>query len=232
MLELGYFSALLERKGTALCKYDETTLPTDLQAFTYVPMGKFADYFATKHIKPEAIEKLKNWTDTLLETADSIPGSALMHGYSGRWQLNNTFERWREINVTAPDYVTSKCSMDLQIERDGKKGYGVIWGTLFIRVKNYRAEVKITDVVTKVNCLTDGSLLLTTEAHSRERIDSFGGKIQQFLEMPDKISDPSHNEWRLKPAARESAKLTGHYEMKSSGGYIYDRIFVSAIKIS
>lgn len=231
MLELGYFSALLERKGVALCKYDETTLPTDLQAFTYVPMGKFTDYAATGNIKPDSMEKLKNWTNTLLETAESINSSVLMHGYSGRWQLNNTFEKWREFDIVSTDYVTSKSLMDLQIERDGKKGYGITKGYLFIRVKGYQAEVKTTDVITEVKCLTDGSLLLTTEAHSRECIYR-NGSMKKILGIPDKVSDPSHNEWKLQPAAGESARLTGYNEMKSSSGYIYDRIFISATKIS
>jgi hypothetical protein len=228
MLELGYFSAILQRSSIALCKYDGVVLPTDLQGFTYVPMGAYAAPNPTI-LSRETKDTLAAWATSRAETAEGVLHTQTLHGYCGRWNLSEKFTRWRERDLSPPDYVTFHGCLDLFVEQDGRTGYGFVHGRMAIRVGSYRADVKITDTVEDVQCHVDGSVSLTSKGFGRERVDHFGCTLRDTLGIDDAIHDPGPCRWRLAPSPGQSATLTGSNEL-SAGDYICDRAEITATR--
>jgi hypothetical protein len=230
MLELGYFSAILERRSIALCRYDGVELPTDLKGFTYIPMGAYMAPNPTV-LSSEMMDALAAWATSRAETIGGVPHTQTLHGYSGRWNLSEKFTKWRERDLSPPDFVTFHGCLDLFIQQNGKSAYGLVHGRMAIRVGSYRADVRITDTVTDIQCHIDGSVSLISNGFSRERVDRFGCTLRDTLGIEDTIHDPGPCRWDLAPCPGQSSKLVGSNEL-SAGDYVCDRAEITATRHS
>ena len=81
-----------------------------------------------------------------------------MHGYSGRWQIEATYEVYRHIQIKDPDYVVFNGSMLLQIPADAEGGIGCPHGTLQIQIGGTYAEFEAGDRVVDAKVFGDGGM--------------------------------------------------------------------------
>jgi hypothetical protein len=95
---------------------------------------------------------------------------ALVHGYSGLWQGETTYQLWRGIKINEPDYVEATTKMVLQMPSTGVGGRGCVYGKLQVQIGHCYAEFSIADEIMEAQVRSDGSLRLRTASQSRQRI--------------------------------------------------------------
>jgi hypothetical protein len=126
MLEFGLVAGRLGRRSVALCQYDGAQLPSDLQGMTVIDMNQ-ADADGSGPMKDGAT-RLKIWGSRLLATANSIPRTEVVHGYTGRWEFDLRLDRWRDLPVVSPSYVEVKGDFELFLPASGDVGRGLAHG--------------------------------------------------------------------------------------------------------
>jgi hypothetical protein len=167
LFEYGYLTAMLTRERVALCRYEGAELPSDFAGVTYVPMGVFD---ASKPIDDQARPRLKSWAHELGAVHAGFSPTYLLHGYSGPWKVETTYEMYRRIPITAPDYVVLNGNLILSIPPDGNRGVGCLYGTLRAQIGACYTEFEISDTVVDAKVLSDGSLRLRKTIHTRQRL--------------------------------------------------------------
>lgn|SRR5262245_21447406 len=212
MIELGYLAAILGRERIALCKYDETTLATDLAAFTFIGMGKYPEKESAVVISDPVKTNITRWATSLSATAKDVPQAEVLHGYSGRWKFNASFDSWFDIEIKAPNYVNTEGYLDICIPRSGWGGYGCAHLDLYIQLDSCYVHFRCTDRITAVRCEPDGSLCFTSTIFSRKRTE-VTGKPPQREGFEDEIHGNNTFQWVFKPHEKESNRMTGCYEL-------------------
>lgn len=83
-----------------------------------------------------------------------MPQTALLHGYTGRWDGYMKFKKWRGTAVRHSSTVAADLQLDLVVPTSGSNGSGAIHGRLSAELKDrstgrhtYSAEI---DVMTSV----------------------------------------------------------------------------------
>jgi len=238
LLELGLVSARLGRSSVALCKYDQVTLPTDLNGFTYVGMGRFnleksaGDSQLDPQLSEDTLEILSEWILGLHETADGISRTDVVHGYSGRWRVFIRMDRWRNIVISTPSFVGWNGFADLWIPMDGAQGFGFLHGELNVQLKDpkrgeFSARFNVTDAITDLKCLSSGSITFVSQTHSRQCMSSEGEPWQVEGIRPE-LPGPRTFHWQLTPdTASRARRLSGWYctegDDRSRGEVIFTR---------
>jgi hypothetical protein len=138
LFEYGYLSASLTRSRVALCHYTGAELPSDFAGVTYVSMGILEP---TKPLNDKAREMLKSWATELPAIQAGFSPTCQMHGYSGRWQVEATYEVYRHIQIKDRDYAVFNGNMILQIPADGNGGAGCAYGNLQIQRPATRSSI-------------------------------------------------------------------------------------------
>jgi len=167
MFEYGFLTARLSRSRVALCKYDETELPSDFAGVTFIPMGEFNK---KKELSNQSSSNLRSWLDNISEHQTGIAPNYISHGYSGVWHNETIFSKWRGIDIVKPDYAIFRGDVVLVISKDGRKGVGNICGVLEVSIDNCYAEFAVSDLITDAQVNIDGSLVLRTKMHSRHNL--------------------------------------------------------------
>jgi hypothetical protein len=93
-----------------------------------------------------------------------------MHGYSGRWQIEATYEVYRHIELKDPDYAVFNGMVILQIPANGEGGAGCAFGNLQVQVGNCYAEFEASDRIIDAKVFGDGSMKIRNAIQSRQRI--------------------------------------------------------------
>jgi len=214
--ELGYFAAILGRKRTALCKYQEAILPTDLNGVTYINMGKFSKENPDADISNQALDDILSWARSLNYVADGISAVQLFHGYSGRWHWNSTFEKWSGIEIYQPDFVQSRGIWDLFIPREGGFGFGSSQAEIFINIKGCYSVFKNKERISNIQLQTDGSLQFELEVFDRHLVKQDGDPPQKqgFEEI---IQGPPIQIWKFNLEKGSMPSLTGFRDDKIQG---------------
>jgi Predicted nucleotide-binding protein containing TIR-like domain len=176
LFEYGYLTARLARNRVALCRYNDVELPSDFQGLTYVPMGNFDPEGQIDH---HAVRNLRNWAEELPVLQDDIPSSHVLHGYSGLWDNETVWQLWRGIEIEPPDFVQFRGNMLLHIPPNGDGGTGTLWGNLYVLIGDCYAEFQLSDTITNIRVFRDGSLQMTSEMQSRQRIKLEGDPPQK-----------------------------------------------------
>lgn len=83
-----------------------------------------------------------------------------VHRYSGTWQVENSFSRWRGEEITGSDTVYWHGKSFLFLTPDGKRGSGVQVGKLFVTIGSYSATFKNANLIERANLSEDGLLHL------------------------------------------------------------------------
>jgi hypothetical protein len=112
----------------------------------------------TKPLNDKAKARLKLWATELLAIQVGFTPTCQMHGYSGRWQIEATYEVYRHIQIKDPDYVVFNGNMLLQIPANGEGGIGCSNGTLQIQIGGTYAEFETGDRVIDAKVFGDGRM--------------------------------------------------------------------------
>lgn len=172
LFEYGYLTSRLSRSKVALCVYDKTTLPTDFNGLTVIPMGKYEE---DKELTYSAKEKLTKWSKKIQASAPTD----VMHGYSGKWKVRAIFSVWNGIKITKKDTAVFDGFAILNMNKDGTNGNGIIFGTTITRIGSCYAEFQITDQIIKAKIDNKGGLKIDSKIFSRDRIVLTGTPSQQ-----------------------------------------------------
>ena len=176
LFEYGYLTALLTRGRVALCRYDGAELPSDFAGVTYVPMGAFDPKTPIAH---QSRSRLKSWAHELGAVQVGLSPTYLLHGYSGPWQVETTYEVYRRIPIRVPDYAVLSGKLILSIPPDGTRGIGSFHGNLQVQVGACYAEFLTSDTVVDAKVFPDGSLRLRNTIHARQRLRMDGEPPQR-----------------------------------------------------
>jgi hypothetical protein len=176
LFEYGYLSATLTRSRVALCHYTGAELPSDFAGVTYISMGTLEP---TKPLNDKAKARLKSWATELPTIQVGFSPTCQMHGYSGRWQIEATYEVYRRIQIKDPDYAVFNGMMILEIPANGEGGVGSAYGNLQVQVGNCYAEFEASDRVTDAKVFGDGSMKIRNAIQSRRRIKLEGDPPQR-----------------------------------------------------
>ena len=182
LFEYGYLAAMLTRGRVALCRYAGAELPSDFAGVTYVPMGAFE---ASKPLDHQARARLKSWANELPTMQVGFSPTCQLHGYSGTWQAEISYEVYRHLQIKAPDYVILNGKMVLQVPPDGDGGAGSFYGNLQVQIGDCYAEFEVSDRVIDAKVSPDGSMKLRNAVQSRQRIRLEGTPPQRDGFEPD-----------------------------------------------
>ena len=176
LFEYGYLSASLTRSRVALCHYTGAELPSDFAGVTYISMGNLEP---TKPLDDKTKARLKSWATELPAMQVGFSPTCQMHGYSGRWQVEATYEVYRRIQIKDPDYAVFSGMMILEIPANGEGGAGCAFGNLQVQVGNCYAEFEASDRVIDAKVFGDGSMKIRNAIQSRQRIKLEGDPPQR-----------------------------------------------------
>jgi hypothetical protein len=221
MLEFGLVAGRLERHNIAVCQYGGAELPTDLQGLTVIPMDPPLDASDAKLFRERAQQKLKIWSLRMLSTAERIPRTHIVHGYTGRWSFSIALQTWRDLVVQNSDYAQVKGYFDLFIPASGQTGRGLAHGHLYFKIQDtssgsglYQGEFQTVHEVTNAICYKDGSLVLTTEVLVLKCLRSEGAPPPQLTEV-SLFPEPFSAHWRLSPT-QEPRTLEGTFQAEGA----------------
>jgi len=97
-----------------------------------------------------------------------------VHGYSGFWDVENRFSRWRDYELGADDTVYWHGKTFLLLSADGKKGSGTQTGKLYVSIGAYKATYENLNRINRANVAKDGTLQMDMQVLSRIRIEEEG----------------------------------------------------------
>jgi Predicted nucleotide-binding protein containing TIR-like domain len=166
LFEYGYLSATLTRSRVALCHYTAAELPSDFAGVTYISMGTLEP---KKPLSDQAKARLKSWATELPTIQVGFSPTCQMHGYSGRWKIEITYEVYRHIQIKDPDYAVFNGEIILQIPANGDGGAGSAYGNLQVQVGDCYAEFEGSDRVVNAKVFSDGSMKIRNAIQSRQR---------------------------------------------------------------
>jgi hypothetical protein len=217
VFEYGYLSGRLSRRRVAICMFEGAEMPSDLKGLTIVRAGS---YNRSKHLSqlPDAEPSLQRWLTTLVPLPVGIPAMRRVHGYSGIWEVQNTFEIWHGITVTMPDSVSWDGKTLLRISDDGQKGYGSQIGHLKVKFGQYQATWQVANEVTRAAVDKDGSLTMRVEVRARSLLGKPTGKPPSER-VYEELPSPGWDLY-LDPVPNKPRKLEGYHDYKV-GGSIY-----------
>jgi hypothetical protein len=214
LFEFGLMAGRLGLHNIALCRYSDVELPSDVKGLTVVDMDCKAQQAAGQLVQdPE--EKLQLWVSRLMATPETIPRTAIFHGYTGRGRYELTINKWWDLEIGPPSFVQLRGILDLMIDPGGHVGSGLAQGRLSFNLvaderspeKTYDGEYHIANRVSNVACQTDGALHITTEMFALQKMWSKGTPPIQLAAM-DALPEPWSSKWTLRPTG-EPGKLVG-----------------------
>jgi hypothetical protein len=218
LFEYGYLSASLTRSRVALCHYTGAELPSDFAGVTYISMGTLEP---TKALNDKARERLKLWVTELPAIHAGFSPTCQMHGYSGRWQVEVTYEVYRHIQIKDPDYAFFNGNMILQIPADGNGGVGSAYGNLQIQVGSCYAEFEASHRVIDAKVFGDGSMKIRDAIQSLQRIKLEGEPPQRDGFEPE-FRGARESDMFFHCPTDEPGVLHGHFSSEL-GGNIYSK---------
>ena len=212
IFEYGYLAARLTRKRVAICKFGEAEIPSDLQGLKVVEVKDY-DYNKQSALPKTATMELRSWLEQLPRLAERIPPLSQVHGYSGTWNVESRFSRWRGEEVKAPDKVYFDGKTFLVLQDDGEKGSGVQIGKLYILIGGYRATYEIVNEILAASVDAKGTLRMRVKVVRREGPKGEIGKPNPRLQegLANKEFD-----LELKPRPGKSKMLRGRHEYRSA----------------
>jgi predicted nucleotide-binding protein len=207
MLEFGLVAGRIGRRNIALCVYGDARLPSDLKGLTVISMGQCDTSSDQRNIQlasQEGEEKLRSWSAGLLATANMVPRTEIVHGYTGRWDFNLNLNKWRGLVISKPSFANVKGSFDLFLPASGRVGRGFTHARIFFKLITdkgvHEGEYRSSHAITSALCHTDGSLEFTSEAFVLQKV-ALSGAAPPELSGIDFAPEPWSSRWRLAPSS-------------------------------
>lgn len=213
VFEYGYLAARLTRKRVAICRFGNADVPSDLQGMKLVDVQ---EYLKKKPLAlpPEAGGELRGWLEQLPPLAPGIPAVSQTHGYSGTWNVESRFSRWRGRKMEKNDKVYFDGKTFLVLQNDGERGSGIQVGKLYIIVGAYRATWEIVNEVLAASVDEKGILKMRVKVVRRE------GPKDERGDPPDPSfrEDLANKEFdlELKPLPGKPKRLRGTHVYRSA----------------
>jgi hypothetical protein len=214
LLEFGLVAGRLGRHNIAICQYGGTELPSDLKGLTVVEMDPpdpppgAAPTFATDFRK-RAVERLQAWSSRLLPTAEMVPRTETVHGYTGRWTFDLHLDHWRGVDVDPfSSYVEGNGSIQLFVDASGKTGHGFVWGHLIFKLAcdeqpdqpAFQGELRFCHEISNVVCDAVGGIRFTTRGFALQKVMASGAPPAVIGSLGD-LPEPWPFSWELRCAA-------------------------------
>lgn len=186
MFEYGYLGGRLTRDRVAMCRIDDAVMPSDAHGVKLIESTS-SDLFATEP-PSDFIAELTSWVKGLRALAPGIAPTVQLHGYSGRWEVHNSFHTWRGFPLSEPDQVHFDGTAYLTIPPTGKGGRGTIYGASYITIGGYEARHYNVNEVLSATVGDAGELDLAIEVRQRILISESGDPPDEHLrdELRDK----------------------------------------------
>lgn len=215
VFEYGYLAARLTRRRVAICQFEKAEIPSDLQGLKLVEVK---DYVYRKDepsaLPSDATDELRSWLKQMPRLAERISPVSQVHGYSGTWNVESRFSRWRGRELELHDKVYFDGKTFLVLQNDGEKGSGIQIGNLYILVGKYRARYEIVNEILAASVDEKGILRMRVKVVRRE------GPKDEKGDPPDPSfrEDLANKEFdlELEPMADKSKALTGSHEYRSA----------------
>ncbi len=220
MLEFGLVAGRLGRHSVAVCQYGGAELPSDLAGMTVIRMDPPPGEPNPELFRQQAEQRLQLWTSRLIATAEGIPRTQTVHGYTGRWDIDICLHKWRDFPVVNPGYVQIKGHLDLYLPPSGQVGRGLAHGRLQFKLPEggagkglYQGEYRTAHDVIDAVCMKDGALELTTEVFALQRMQSIGTPPVELAGI-DLLPELWSGRWKLTPSGARA--LTGTLRTEGS----------------
>jgi hypothetical protein len=206
VFEYGYLAARLTRKRVAICEFKDAILPSDLKGMTVVRAG---DYQKGQRLPlgDGATSALRNWLERLPPLAAGIPPLTQVHGYSGTWDVETRFAKFRGVDLEPNDNVYFKGRMSLFLSADGK-GTGIQQGKTTVTVGEYKTSFTAKN---RLDAEVDerGLLKLTVYVLRSDRGEESGEPRDPRLR--ESLSGHMQFSVTLKPGSGEPRTLIGEH---------------------
>jgi hypothetical protein len=208
--EYGYLSARLSGLNdhrVAICRFDGVTLPTDLAGLATIMAGPY-DTESPPPLSDQATKQLRDWLNRLVPLAEGIPPIGRVHGYSGTWDIETRFHKFRGVDLDPSDNVYFKGRMFLFLSADGK-GTGRQEGETSVTVGDYNTTFRVES---QLDATLDGQGNLKLVVHV---LNSTRGKERGKPRDPSLREPlPGHKKFsvKLKPKLGEPRTLIGEHE--------------------
>jgi predicted nucleotide-binding protein with TIR-like domain len=189
LLEFGLVAGRLGRHNIAICQYGGTELPSDLKGLTVIEMdppapppdapASFADDF-----RRHSEDLLKAWSSRLLPTAEMVPRTETVHGYTGKWTFDMHLDHWRGVEIDPLSYAEGSGSVELFVDATGKTGHGLVWGHLTFKLMNhdmpgqapFQGELRFCHEISDVVCDVSGGVCFTTRTFALQKMMASGSR--------------------------------------------------------
>jgi hypothetical protein len=192
-------------------------LPSDLQGVKVMNAGAIGyrtpeargDEYRTPELPIHLVRELDLWLEGLPNLAERIPPIVQLHGYSGRWSIETTFEIYRGMHITPPDEVHWFGFTSLFIPPSGRGGKGIMYGSHHVTWAGYRSQHDLLNDVRDATVDPQGVLTLRVLILRRQLIHEEGSLPEEQLrgDLPAKEFDIE-----LKPVAGQPRELRGIHQ--------------------
>lgn len=145
IFEYGYLSARLTRDRVAICRFLEADMPSDILGVKLIE-GRDIEYNAIA-LPKDMVSELSTWLGRHPKLAEGTSPTVLLHGYSGRWNIQNRFEIWHGLQIERPDRVYFDGTATLSIPATGSGGTGMMYGATHISLGDYRARLEVVNEI-------------------------------------------------------------------------------------
>jgi hypothetical protein len=213
VFEYGYLAARLSRERVAICMFKEAEVPSDLAGMKVINVDKYQERKATS-LPQNAAKELTDWLTNLPGGVIGIPAISQVHGYSGTWNVESRFSRWRGVEIKGGDKVFWEGKAFLVLQDNGERGSGVQVGTLYIAVGEYRASYEVVNEILAASVDRSGNLKLRVRVVRRE-----GPKDESGVLSDPQLRQPLARkdfEIELTAPIGERKKLVGTHEYRSA----------------
>lgn len=217
MFEYGYLSARLTRQRVAICLFENTVLPSDLQGVKVMNAGGVGyrtpeargSTYSTPKLPTNVIRELGIWLENLPRLAERIPAVVQLHGYSGTWRIETRYDLWRDTQVIPPNEVFSYGFASLFIPSSGRAGKGIMYGSTHVSWAGYRSRIDFVNEVREAAADRYGVLNLRVLNLRRQLVHEEGTLPDERLrrDMP-----ASEFDIHLEPTTGHSRELRGVHE--------------------
>jgi hypothetical protein len=204
MLEFGLVAGRMGITNVVLCKHPDARVPSDLLSVTYVELKPATDGNGMA-LSTSSVSSLRQWVLGLPETMEGMPSTQLVHGYTGRWRVFLTFDRWRQVSIGAKSIATMEGILDLIIPPDGQQGFGLAKGDILVHLQAadtekipFEARYKVCSEISDVQCLPCGELTLRSHTLSRQRTHVNGSPSPEEG-LDDEEVGPWNFSWHMIP---------------------------------
>lgn len=198
------------------------TIPSDLlgltdiriEPYAYTPSPRGQPRKEAAPLPSDAIARLQAWLARLSPVAPGVPSAHLLHGYSGTWRIVTGFRKWHDYPLQQDDKVTVNGTMFLQLNVDGKKGSGTMFGTVEVTLNrgDYHARYRFDNDIEEASVNDEGQLTLNVRIVERALMKPATGILPPELK---KLEEPLPGGGRfavtLNPDLAKPGILTGHH---------------------